>query len=660
METKNKTFLAFVLMFLSLLFTTVGCERKLAGSLELSKQIKSPHEVPVNGDLEEQNDAPQQTQSAQRVEKYIYKQTPQGELAIYIHFPEDWTANDKRAAIVFFGLAWWGRTAQNFTPHAEYLASRGMVTARADYRVEDRHGTEANKCVEDAKSVVRWLRAHASKLGIDPNRIAASGFSAGGHIAACTYITKGLEAEGEDQSVSSMPNLLVLSGAALDHRPWFGVPGKPLSKEMAVKISPNHNLMKDVPPTILFYGMKEVSLLEGVDFVEKSKKLGNIAELYTAEGKDHLFSRESPWLERTIYLTDKFLARYGYTQGEPTIKLPEGKVKMKKMSGIDLYAYAEDELGYTPLHRAVHYADKELVELLISNGADVNAKNKWGRTPLRWAIYNRDKVMIKLLVSKGADINMKDEDGVTPLHLIAMSDRKDIVEFLIANGADVNAKNESGYTPLYYAIWGKDKDTLRFLLDKGANVNVIPARDLTPLGYAAWDGDKEMAELLIAHGAKLEVRDNWGYTALRNAAAFGRRELVELFVSKGADISDFHVAACLGDLARVKKYIEQEVDIDASDEMDWTPLYWAVSTSQKDVVWFLIANGARVDVTTKNNRTLLHQAALSGDRTLVEFFISKGADVNAKDNAGRTPLQQARERGNTEAAELLRKHGAKE
>lgn len=381
--------------------------------------------------------------------KYVYKKTPQGELAIHVHFPKDWTANDKRPAIVFFfGGGWHTGTVKQFVPQAEYMASRGMVTARADYRVSSRHGTMPDKCVEDAKSAVRWLRANAAKLGIDPNRIAASGQSAGGHIAACTYTTKGLEAEGEDLSVSSKPNLLVLFSAKLDCSRMAESLGP---KEMAIKISPNHNLTKDVPPTIVFYGTEEWLVADGVDFIEKSKKLGNIAELYTAEGQPHGFSTRSPWLERTIYLMDRFLARYGYTRGEPTIKLPEGKVGMNKLSPISLNAYLKDRWGFTPLHRAARYGQKELVELLIANGADVNAKDKWGYTPLLWAIFSRDKDMMKLLIAKGADVNYTPKDDDPPLHCAVANKDKDMVELLLAKGANVNAKTEKGQTAMSLA-----------------------------------------------------------------------------------------------------------------------------------------------------------------------------------------------------------------
>jgi len=90
-----------------------------------------------------------------------------------------------------------------------------MVAARADYRVKSRHGVSPKECVEDAKSAIRWVRQNAAKLGADPNRIVAAGGSAGGHIAACTALTPGLDAEGEDTKVSSLPNALVLFNPVL-------------------------------------------------------------------------------------------------------------------------------------------------------------------------------------------------------------------------------------------------------------------------------------------------------------------------------------------------------------------------------------------------------------------------------------------------------------
>ena len=87
------------------------------------------------------------------------------------------------AIVFFFGGGWSQGTVTQFTPQAKHFAERGMVAILADYRVFRRHGTTALEAMADARSAVRWVRANASKLGVDPNRIVAAGGSSGGHIA---------------------------------------------------------------------------------------------------------------------------------------------------------------------------------------------------------------------------------------------------------------------------------------------------------------------------------------------------------------------------------------------------------------------------------------------------------------------------------------------
>ena len=267
-----------------------------------------------------------------RTETFVYKKTPQGELAMHVNFPAGWKVSDRRAAIVFFfGGGWQGGPVKQFASQSAYLAGRGMVAACADYRVRSRHKTTPTECVEDGKSAVRWLRAKAGKFGIDPKRIAAGGGSAGGHVAACTAMVQGLDAPGEDTAVVSRPNLLVLYNPVMDMTAP-AIARRVGSAAKARKISPNEHVAKGIPPAILYYGSTDRFLAGARAYLAKAVPLGLQVEVYVANGVGHAFFNRPPWLQRTTYLTDRFLAQHGYLQGKPTIELPEGKVAMEKLT----------------------------------------------------------------------------------------------------------------------------------------------------------------------------------------------------------------------------------------------------------------------------------------------------------------------------------------
>jgi acetyl esterase/lipase len=264
---------------------------------------------------------------------YTYKKTPQGELQIEFFFPPGWQATDPRPAIVFFfGGAWRVGERKQFYPQSEYFASRGIVAATADYRIQTKHNTTPDKCVEDAKSAIRWVKAHAKELGVDPQRVIAGGGSAGGHLAAATALCPGLDAADDDLSVSPKPVALVLFNPALNltsERILSKTPNlTEEKKKMAAIISPNRYLTKDAPPAIIFFGTEDALGEGGREYFNLSAKLKNRAELYLAPGQKHGFFNRSPWTEATLFLADEFLASLGYLQGKPTIQVaPEAQLK---------------------------------------------------------------------------------------------------------------------------------------------------------------------------------------------------------------------------------------------------------------------------------------------------------------------------------------------
>jgi len=137
-----------------------------------------------------------------------------------------------------------------------------------------------------------------------------------------------------------------------------------------------------------------------------------------------------------------------------------GAVRQHLASGVDVDA--KGNRGGV-LHEAARWGHKEIAELLIAKGADVNAKTKYGTTPLHTASDSGYKEIAELLIAKGADVNAKDEGGGTPLYSAAQDGHTEVAELLIAEGADVNAKNDDGRTPL---DWAEDEPETADLLRK--------------------------------------------------------------------------------------------------------------------------------------------------------------------------------------------------
>jgi acetyl esterase/lipase len=273
----------------------------------------------------------------------IYREVNGSKLNAYVFTPPQHQASDRRPAVLFFfGGGWKGGTPGQLLPQSLYLAQRGMVAIPCDYRVLSRHGVTPQDCLRDAKAAIRWARANAASLGIDPARIVAAGESAGGHLAAATALVPGFE-EGAHPETSSMPNALVLFNPAVLLAPADGHPGLLSEASLASisartqgrpqEISPYHFIRAGLPPSILFHGTKDEAVpFPTVElFAKAMMAAGNRCELKAYEGQPHGFfnpgrgqgeprAEANRCFHRTIRELDAFFVSLGYLA--PTDKPP--------------------------------------------------------------------------------------------------------------------------------------------------------------------------------------------------------------------------------------------------------------------------------------------------------------------------------------------------
>ncbi|MFC1765705.1 ankyrin repeat domain-containing protein, partial [Planctomycetota bacterium] len=371
----------------------------------------------------------------------------------------------------------------------------------------------------------------------------------------------------------------------------------------------------------------------------------------------------------------------------------------------------------SPIHWAAFVGDAAKVLQLLDQGVDVNAKDTAfdNATPLHLATLGESEDVIRVLVSRAADINAKTESiGFTALH---MATSIDVAELLIDEGAEVNIRSKwAEYAPLHLAVVSGRMEMVKLLIAKGADVDGGDPTPLEAIGIGAgqslmdkpegasdlaalrsiFDNRMAVAQVLISAGADYS-RLRHGSSLLHQAANADARELVKLMLTHGADANGkvagrtpLHVmAGMLKNQAMVELLLTHGADINAEDSAGATPLTHAKRYRNTAIADLLAKHGgidpsppaslhevardgnleqvkslvtAGGDVNAQSDRwggTPLHLAVSSGRRQVIEFLIANGADVNAQNRYGRTPLDDVIDRGQTEITEMLQKVGAK-
>ena len=263
------------------------------------------------------------------------------------------------------------------------------------------------------------------------------------------------------------------------------------------------------------------------------------------------------------------------------------------------------------------------IRLLISKGANVNARSRSYLTPLMQAAYESNPEIIQVLIENGADLEARSGTKSTALKLAAcFSKSPEVVQVLIDNGAEIESRDEYGRTPLmirasYFSLGSPEN--IQVLLENGADIEARDHEGMTPLMRAASGNQPENIQVLLENGAQINARDTYNGTPLKHAI-FQRREadIVQLLLDNGADIEERHNGGR-------------------------TPLMLAAWTSTPEVVQLLLDNGADINARDNFGNTPLHYSILDYydvDPEIITLLIKAGADVNARDNNGNTALME--------------------
>ncbi|MFC1603384.1 ankyrin repeat domain-containing protein, partial [Planctomycetota bacterium] len=316
----------------------------------------------------------------------------------------------------------------------------------------------------------------------------------------------------------------------------------------------------------------------------------------------------------------------------------------------------KNETGNTLLHLAAQGAHKDVVELLVEKSVNINARNNEGRAPTHLAAQRGQRDMIKLLLEKGADVNAKDNDGNTLLQHALQQRRWSIAKDLIDAGVEVNATNNSGKYPLHIAARRRRDDLIKQLLGKGADVNAKDKEGDTALSMAAQGDHLKTMELLISRGADIHIKDNKGKFLADQCLGSGRKSIVDMLIAKGANTSTVIMAAYMGNLAKVKQYLQTGPKQDVLEEKGFYLLMAATTGGRTDVAIYLLDQGVKATYAENENITALHVASNVGNNAMIELLLARGAGLHAGNKW--TPLEGAVWSKHKDAVRFLISKGA--
>ena len=302
---------------------------------------------------------------------------------------------------------------------------------------------------------------------------------------------------------------------------------------------------------------------------------------------------------------------------------------------IELLKYVDINIRHTvnnstALHFAVlskHLNDKdkaEIIQLLIDNKADINAKNITDNTPLDYAFIIKSDEIVKLLTSQGAKIGFPIENNQNASNYQQQAER-------------TPTKEETEDTPLTLAIKNKNDKEFYRLVEQNPEMLTAPGyKGWLPLNVAAGYGIKYV-KALVEKGVEIHSLNGQGQIPVFDT-------IVSTYISQQEKIE-------------ICKYlIDHKADINLQDKYGLVPIHYAVAKESKEIIQLLLNKNAKIDSKDGEGFTSLHYAAQKSYKAIIEILLNNKADINAKNVQGLTPLDFAKYNGHREIVEYMLNH----
>ncbi|XP_054708114.1 transient receptor potential cation channel subfamily A member 1 homolog [Uloborus diversus] len=355
---------------------------------------------------------------------------------------------------------------------------------------------------------------------------------------------------------------------------------------------------------------------------------------------------------------------------EISLLLLEAVEKSKGPDMLKTYIEEKNFHGNTALHLAVNKGHLDVLQLLLSKGADAQVTLDDFSQPLHLAAISANVGIVRCLLEHGAQVDCVNNLGETSLHKAAAFDAGEVIDFLLQNGATVEKYDNSHFTPLMVAVAGGHTNAVERLLEAEARIDVMDNMDRTVVFWAAQENHPEALKLLLDHtNANVLINrcDHYDNSPLHIAALKGYASIVEILLNNGAEIekkneheqTPLHLAAKNGHVNVAQVFMNYSKTIVSSeDENANTPLHLACLSGHYPMVSVLLNAGANINARNCYLWTALDCAASKGWKRCTQILLHSGCPVNSLDKSKATPLHLAAREGHRGVVKLLLKSGA--